>query len=208
MTCFENRNEAGKLLAQKLSSYKNKDAVVLALPRGGVPVAYEISKILNLPLDLIFAHKIGHPLHEEYAVAAINESGNLVGNSYELSKIDSSWLEKEKLKVLDEIKKRRTLFLRGKKITNLKNKIVILVDDGIATGYTLRAAILEAKNFHPSKIVIAVPVTPENIYLKILNEVDEFCAVLIEKDEDFLGSVGAYYGEFNPVDEGEICALF
>ena len=208
MTYFENRKEAGKLLSQKLSPFKNKDAIVLALPRGRVPVAYEISKNLNLPLDLIFAHKIGHPLHEEYAVAAINESGNFVGNSYELSKIDALWLEKEKLRVLKEIKKRRTLFLKGKKISNLKNKTVILVDDGVATGYTLRAAILEAKNLHASKIVVAVPVTPKNIYLKILKDVEVFYALLIEKEEDFLGSVGAYYRDFNPVDEGEICALF
>lgn len=204
---FKNRTEAGKQLAQLLEKYKDKEVVVYALPRGGVTVAVEIAKFLHAPLDLIFAHKIGHPYQPEYAIAAISESGHMVGTARELLVVDQAWLEHAKEMQMHEIKRKRDLYLQGKKTITARDKIAIIVDDGIATGLTMQVGIKELRDQHPKKIVAVVPVAPEHTADLLKAMVDDFVALEIPVDDLFLGSVGAYYGEFDQVEDDEVVKI-
>ncbi|CDR34826.1 phosphoribosyltransferase [Criblamydia sequanensis] len=204
---FENREDAGSQLSQLLKKYKNMPVVVYALPRGGVPVAAEIARFLEAPIDLIFAHKIGHPYQPEYAIAAISESGHMIGPSLEISEsIGNDWLEMQKTDQLNEIKRKREKYLNGRKNISVENKIAILVDDGIATGLTMIVGINELKDRHPKKIVVAVPVAPRRTSNLIKTMVDDFVGIEVD-DYDFLGAVGAYYKEFNQVEDDEVIEI-
>ncbi|MCX6990057.1 MAG: phosphoribosyltransferase family protein [Chlamydiae bacterium] len=204
---FKNRQDAGNQLSQLLKKYKNMDVVVYALPRGGVPVAAEISKFLHAPIDLLFAHKIGHPHQPEYAIAAVSESGHMVGPSPDLLlSIGNKWVESEKEHQIKEIKRKREKYLRGRKRISVENKIAILVDDGMATGLTMQVGIKELKDFHPKKIVVAVPVTPKSTAGLIKAMVDDFVGIEID-DYHFLGAVGAYYEEFKQVEDEEVIQI-
>lgn len=203
---FKNRKDAGKQLSQLLKDYKDQDVVVFALPRGGVVVAAEIATFLHAPLDLIFAHKIGHPYQPEYAVAAVSESGHMIQSSNELLSIGEAWLENEKQRQLEEIKRKRKLYLKNKKEIPLKGKIAILVDDGIATGLTMQAAIIELKHRHPKKIVVAAPVAPKRTVDLIKAMADDFIGYEID-DYNFLGAIGAYYNEFNQIEDEEVIEI-
>lgn len=201
---FIDRNDAGRRLGQELLKYKDQSCIVFALPRGGVVLGEEISKSLHAPLDLIFSHKLSHPYQPEYAIAAISESGHLVGNRFEIQSAGQKWLEAEKKHQIEEIKRRRNLYLKGKKDEDLRNKVAIIVDDGIATGLTLEAAILEIKDRHPLKIIIAVPMTPKSKAEFFKKQVDEFIALEVPEDHLYLGAVGAYYQHFNQVEDEEV----
>lgn len=204
---FENREDAGRQLSQLLKKYKNMPVVVYALPRGGVPVAAEISRFLEAPLDLIFAHKIGHPYQPEYAIAAISESGHMIGPSLEISEsLGNDWLEMQKADQLNEIKRKKEKYLKGRKNISVENKIAILVDDGIATGLTMIVGINELKDRHPKKIVVAVPVAPRRTSNLIKTMVDDYVGIEVD-DYDFLGAVGAYYKEFTQVDDDEVIEI-
>lgn len=207
MKLFYNRRDAGKQLGLLLKKYENQDTIVYALPRGGVTLAAEIAQILHAPLDLLFAHKIGHPHQPEYAIAAVSESGHMLGSPHELRTVDESWLEREKQHQIEEIQRKRKLYLKGEKGRSAEGKIAIIVDDGIATGLTMMAAIKELKDKHPSKIIVAVPVSPKSTADIIGETVDEFVGIEIPEDYDFLGAVGAYYDEFNQVEDDEVIAL-
>ncbi len=202
---FKDRRDAGQRLSKLLLPYRSEDVIVLAIPRGGIVLAHEIAKALNAPLDLLFAHKIGHPLQEEFAIAAISEDGYLVGNPEEYA--SPEWLENAKQKALLEIKRRRNFYLKGRKKPNLVNKVVILVDDGIATGLTLKAALLEVKQAKPKKLIVATAVAPKSTADSIKNEVDAFVALTIDPDSQFLGAVGAYFENFPPVEDQEVMNL-
>jgi len=201
---FKNRQDAGKQLCQLLKKYKGQDVVVYALPRGGVVVAAEIAKYLHAPLDLILAHKIGHPYHSEYAIAAVSESGHLLGNPHELQSVGESWLQHEKLRQIEEIKRKRKLYLEGRKDADVEDKVAIIVDDGIATGLTMQVGILELKDRNPSKIVAVVPVSPRETADKISEMADDFIAAEIPPEHMFMGAVGAYYEEFDQVEDEEV----
>lgn len=204
---FKNRQDAGRQLSLLLKEYKNTPVVVYALPRGGVVVAAEISRFLNAPLDLIFARKIGHPYQPEYAIAAISESGHLMGSSREpLLSFGNEWLEREKANQMKEIKRRREKYLKARKEISVQNKIAILVDDGIATGLTMQVGIKELKDRHPKKIVVAVPVAPKRTASLIKEMVDDYVGIEID-DADFLGAVGAYYEEFKQVEDEEVIEI-
>lgn len=202
---FKDRRDAGRQLSQLLKKYKDKDVVVYALPRGGVVVAAEIAKFLHAPLDLLFAHKIGHPYQPEYAIAAVSESGHMIGPSGMLPSTEKAWLESEKEHQIEEIKRRREKYLKGKKEIPVKDKIAILVDDGIATGLTMQVGIKELKDRHPKEIVAAVPVAPRSTADLIEGMVDDFIG--IEIDDNFLGAVGAYYDEFDQVEDKEVIEI-
>jgi predicted phosphoribosyltransferase len=199
---FKNRQDAGKQLAQLLKSYKNKDAVVYALPRGGVVIAKEIASYLHAPLDLLYAHKIGHPHYEEYAIGAISERGYTVG---ELQLFDPEWLKEEKERQLDEIQRKKSLYKTQS--IYARGKIAILVDDGVATGRTMEVGILELRSQHPAKIVIAVPVSPKSTFDKLKAMVNEAVGIEVVEDDSFMGAVGAYYDEFNQVEDQEVIDL-
>lgn len=205
MKLFINRQDAGNQLAQLLAAYKDQEVIVYALPRGGVQVAEEIAKFLHAPLDLVFAHKIGHPYQPEYAIGAISERGHLVGE--ELKLYDPQWLEAAKKQEIKEMKRKRELYLKGKESLNVEGKVAIIVDDGIATGRTMEVGIMELRDSNPEKIVMAVPVAPRSTFDTLANLADEVIAVEVADDEDFLGAVGAYYFEFNQVEDEEVIAI-
>lgn len=205
---FKNRQEAGRQLSQLLIKYKNTPVVIYALPRGGVSVAVEIARFLHAPMDLIFAHKITHPYQPEYAIAAVSESGHMIEPSEELClSFGNEWLKHQKTHQMNEIKRKREKYLKGRKDLSVENKIAILVDDGMATGLTMQVGISELKDRHPKKIIVAVPIAPKSTANLIKKMVDDFVGIEID-DEDFLGAVGAYYEEFNQVQDEEVIEIF
>ncbi|MEI8365471.1 MAG: phosphoribosyltransferase family protein [Parachlamydiaceae bacterium] len=207
MALFKNRFDAGRQLGQLLEKYKDGDVVVYALPRGGIEVAVEIAKHLNAPLDLVFAHKIGHPYQPEYAIAAVSESGHMVGSPYELASMSRVWLEGEKEHQMQEIKRRRKLYLGERKEISVSGQIAIIVDDGVATGLTMQAGIQELKDRHPKKIIVAVPVAPRNTANLLRSLADDLVGIEISDEGGFLGSVGAYYDQFYQVEDTEVIAI-
>lgn len=201
---FKDRSDAGKQLAEALKKYKGQDVVVYGLPRGGVVTAAEIAKALNAPLDLILAHKIGHPYQPEYAIAAVSENGHLIGSSREIQSIDKRWFDTEKMRQIDEIKRKREMYLKGRKEIPVKDKIAIIVDDGIATGLTMQVGILELKHRHPKKIIVAVPVAPKSTANLLKEQADEFVGIIVPEDYNFQGAVGAYYDDFSQTEDDEV----
>lgn len=204
---FKNRNDAGRQLCLLLQKYKDQEAVVFALPRGGVIVAAEIADYLNAPLDLILAHKIGHPHYAEYAIAAISEHGHLIANPAERQAVGELWLQQEVDRQLQEIKRKRQMYLQGRKEIPIKGKIAIIVDDGIATGLTMKAGILELKERQAKKIVAVVPVCPRETAHEISSMVDDLVAVEIPDYHKFLGAVGAYFADFDQVEDREVIEI-
>lgn len=202
MRLFKNRHDAGQQLAAKLAAYKDKEVIVYALPRGGVVVAEEIAQYLKVPLDLIFAHKIGHPYQPEYAIGAISERGHLIGEDIEA--YNSTWLESAKQKEIQEMQRKRDFYLKGKKSLDVAGKIAIIVDDGIATGRTMQVGIMELRDLGPKKIVVAVPVSPRSTFEALAAMADDAVAIEVAEDEEFLGAVGAYYVEFDQVEDEEV----
>jgi putative phosphoribosyl transferase len=201
---FKDRTEAGNLLAHKLEQYKDKDVIVYALPRGGVVTALEIARELHAPLDLIITRKITHPYSPEYAIAAINESGQIIGSRHELMMVDEDWLEEEAGKQQEEIRRRREQYLPGISMISPTNSIAIIVDDGVATGLTLRVSIRELNRHHPQKIIVAVPIIPKSTAVTIAYEIDELVAIEIPSDTEFLGAVGAYYNDFKQISDDQV----
>lgn len=205
---FKNRTEVGRLLAKELKKYKDKDVVVYAIPRGGVVIGVEVARELHAPLDLIITRKIGHPNQPEYAIAAIAENGHIVGEEDELKLVDQEWLQEEIEKQRKEAKRRREKYLQGKAEIPVVGKIAILVDDGIATGLTIRVGIMELKHRHPAEIVVAVPVVPKSTAALLKNESGgEVVSLDTPSDDVFLGAVGGYYDEFFPVEDEEVIAM-
>jgi len=202
---FKNRKDAGIRLAQALEKYKDEDAIVLALPRGGVVLGEEIANMLHAPLDILLTKKIGHPLNSEYAICAITEDGDPICNSAEVEKVDPEWLAEEIRKVRSEIKRRRKMFLGGKALQPVEGKTVIIADDGIATGLTMIAAIDEIKKRKPKRLVIAIPVTPYDTAQRLMSMVDEL--VSLDIDPNYRGAVGAYYADFTQVEDSEVISI-
>lgn len=202
---FENREEAGKKLVEKLEKYKGQDVVVYALPRGGVVLGVEIAKRLQAPLDLLIIRKIGHPFNPEYALCATSENAHMVCNEEELAVIDKQWFKNEVAKERQEAKRRREVYLKGRKPIPAKGKIAIIVDDGVATGLTMFTAILEIKHQETKKVVVAVPVAPPETADQVKSKVDEFVA--LEVPEIFLGAIGSYYESFPQVTDEEVIRL-
>ena len=204
---LKDRKEAGEMLANALRNYVDKDVIVYALPRGGVIPAIEIARALRSPLDLIIVRKIGHPHQPEYAVAAVAENGDLIGSEEELIKLNKVWLKAEVEAQRQEAKRRREKYLQGKFPLSAQGKIAILVDDGIATGLTIRIAIQELKRQQPQKIIVAVPVAPKSVAEYLNSQVDEIAMLDIPEDLDYLGAVGAYYHSFPQVEDEEVITL-
>lgn len=202
---FENRTKAAKQLADILfKKYKGKDVVVYGLPRGGVIVAVEVAKKLQSPLDLVITRKIGHPYQSEYAIAAVTENGSFVGNEKELKNIQKLWFKKQIKKERKEAKRRRTLYMKGRTQPLVKGKIAIIVDDGIATGLTIKAAIREINQKHPKKIVVAVPVAAKDTVEELKKEADE--VIVLHAPSDFY-AIGAYYDNFEQVSDEEVIQI-
>jgi predicted phosphoribosyltransferase len=203
---FSDRREAGMLLAEKLQKYKGTSALVLALPRGGVVCGYELAHALSLPLDIIVTRKIAHPAFPEYAVGAVDERGTNIIDEATSTPLNAAWIQKEILKQSEEAKRRTLLYRKGLPPLDLKGKTAIIVDDGIATGFTMRLAIKLVKDKHPRKIVVAIPVSPpEPLSMLKAEGADEIIALL--KPEEFCGAVGGHYREFEQVTDGVVVQL-
>lgn len=207
MRLYHNREDAGKTLAQQLSAYANhNDVLVLALPRGGVPVAFQVAKALHAPLDVFIVRKLGVPGHSELAMGAIAMGGAQVLNQdiiHELG-IDQEKIQKVKDQEQQELKRREVTYRGNHTFPPLKDKIVILVDDGIATGASMRAAIMALRQLHPLKIIAAVPVADDNLCNKMRSLVDELICPL--RPTQFY-AVGAWYEDFSQTEDEEVHAL-
>lgn len=202
---FKNRVDAGQMLAKKLDMYKHIQCVVYALPRGGVPLGVEIARYLDAPLDLVIPRKIGHPNWSEYAVCAVTESGHTVCNEDEIKQLDPDWLERAIQIEKDEARRRRRTYLADRTPINPNGKVAIITDDGIATGLTMRVAVQELADKKPDRIVVAVPVAPSDVIEDLRKYVDE--VITLEHAVIFLGSVGAYYDEFDQMSDTEVIQL-
>jgi putative phosphoribosyl transferase len=204
---FKNRQEAGQKLAQKLKKFKNqKDTIIIALPRGGVVNAFEIAKELNLPLDLVVPRKIGAPDHEEYAIAAITESGEGIFDQAAIESLNVSqkYLDQKIIEEKKEAERRLQTYRPDRPPLDLKNKTVIIVDDGIATGLTMRAAIKSIREKKPKKIIVAVPVAAKDSFKKIQELADQ---VICLHTPFFFGAVGAFYETFEQTPDKEVIEL-
>lgn len=202
---FTDRHEAGKRLAEKLDSFRGSDAVVLALPRGGVVLGYEVAKALQLPLDIIAVRKIGHPFSPEYAIGAVDENGTTILNEAETATIDRTWLKTEIEAQKAEAKRRSTAYRSGRNPLPITGKIVVIVDDGIATGMTMRVAVRYAVS-QKAKVVVAVPVAASES-LRALTQEGASYIVVLESPEEFAGAVGAHYMAFEQVEDDEVIRL-
>ncbi|MEK7790919.1 MAG: phosphoribosyltransferase [Deltaproteobacteria bacterium] len=204
---FHDRQEAGKKLSLALLKYKNdKNTIILGLPRGGVVVAAEIAKALDLPLDVMVIRKIGAPMNHELAIGATDELGHMVLNEEIIDSlgVTQDYIDKEKVKEQKLAEDRLNRYRQNRPPLSLKGKTVVLIDDGLATGATMRAAIHSAKGKKAKKVIVAVPVAPPETIEKLRKEADEIVCLDIPA---FFGAVGAFYEIFDQTSDEEVMKL-
>jgi len=202
---FEDRKDAGIRLAEALEKFKSEEPVVFALSKGGVVLGAEIASKLGAPLDMIFVKKIGHPENSEFTICAMADDGPPVCTPDEIQKVSSKWLDKEIDRGRREIRKRREKYFGEMTSHDVEGKTVIIVDDGIATGLSVRAGILEMKERKPKKLVVAIPVVPSPTSEILKAMVDELVSLMI--DPHYLGTVGLYYHRFDQVEDENVVTL-
>jgi predicted phosphoribosyltransferase len=204
---FQNRNEAGSRLAARLFHYKNRlDVTVLALPRGGVVIGDEVARSLNTPLDVLIVRKLGFPGQPELAVGAVAETGTVVLNEdiIAAARISEDFLKREIAHQKEEITRRVSLYRSGKGLPGLDGTTAILVDDGVATGATIKAAISALKDQGVAKLVVALPVGPPETVGVLRRMVDD--VICLETPSPFM-AVGAHYLDFTQVSDDEVVNL-
>jgi predicted phosphoribosyltransferase len=205
---FQDRRDAGKRLARELLRFKANDPVVLALPRGGVAVAFEIARALEAPLDLVLVRKIGAPDQPELAVAAVvdGEKTEIVVNEdvLEALALTESFVHERAAREIEEIERRRRVYLRGRDRVPVAGKTALVVDDGIATGATMRAALRAVRRRQPKRLVLAVPVAPPDTVESLRSEVDE---VVCLSTPSLFGAIGYFYRDFRQVDDEDVRRL-
>jgi putative phosphoribosyl transferase len=204
---FANRAEAGRSLAWRLQKYADReDVVVLGIPRGGVPVAFEVAKALNAPMDIFFLRKLGVPGHNELALGAISSGGLRVldGRVVRALRLSSHDIEMITLKEERELRRCESLYRGDRKPTSLTGKTAILVDDGIATGATFLVGIRALRQSGPAEIVVAIPVAAPEARRRLAPEVDAF--VCVAEPEGFR-VVGQFYDDFSQVSDEEVISL-
>jgi len=205
---FRDRSDAGRRLAKALSSYKDRDAVVLALPRGGVPVAAEVATRLNAPLDLILVRKIGVPTQPELAMGAVVDGlAPIVVRNEEvirLSGTTASEFDEACEKEREEIERRRRLYIGERSRAKIAGQVAIVIDDGIATGATTRAALQAIRKQKPKELVLAVPVAPPDTLAALREEVDAL--ICLETPDPFI-AIGYFYRDFSQVSDEEVVAI-
>lgn len=204
---FQNRMEAGKKLAQKLISYKNfPNGIIIALPRGGVPVAYQVAEALNLPLDIISPRKIGAPFNPEYAIGAITETGEGIFNEAAITRLNISenYLSNEIKKEQTKAQERLSRYRVGMPPRQLEGKTIFLIDDGLATGLTMKAAIQSLQETGVDKIIVAVPVAPPDTIQEISSKVD---ALFCLETPPYFEAVGQFYYDFSQTTDEEVIEL-
>jgi putative phosphoribosyl transferase len=208
MMMFQDRLDAGRKLATALSAYKGRNAVVLALPRGGVPVAAEVAAALNAPRDLILVRKIGVPAQPELAMGAVVDGAapiivrneDVIGFSGATAEEFDAACARE----LAEIERRRQLYIGERPRAKIAGQVVIVIDDGIATGATMRAALQATRNRKPKELVLAVPVAPPDTIRELRQEVD---ALICLETPELFGAIGYFYRDFRQVSDQEVVAI-
>ncbi len=203
---FRDRRDAGKKLAKILKKYYNEKVLVLAIPRGGVIVADEIAKELNANLDIVVPRKIGSPGNPELAIGAVAQDGSLYldENLIRDLEVSEDYIKKQKEKEVNEIKRRLKIYRKGKKFPSLKDKILIVVDDGIATGSTMKVTIKFLKKRKPKKIIIATPVVPKDTAEELREVVDEVIAL---EEPIFMQAIGEFYLDFRQTEDEEVIKI-
>lgn len=206
-TLYRDRIEAGRVLATKLTAYANRpDVLVLALPRGGIPVAYEVAKALHVPLDIFLVRKLGVPGHEELAMGAIALGGIRVINKgvVETLHIPDDVIEAVTQKEQQVLEQRERLYRDDRALPDVRNRTILLIDDGLATGTTMRAAAHALRQRQPARLVVAVPVGAPQTCEELRPEVDEI--ICTETPACFYG-VGRWYEDFSQISDEEVYNL-
>ena len=201
---YKNRTQAGRELAEALRPYANRpDVLILALPRGGVPVAYEVAKALNTPLDLMLVRKLGLPGHEELAVGAIATGGIRVLNTEVIQglAIPEAQIEWIAAAELQELRRREKAYRGERPSLEVQGRCVILIDDGLATGATMQAAIAAIRQQRPAEIVVAVPVAPPDTVALLREQAD---AVICPATPELFLGVGRWYEDFTQITDAEV----
>lgn len=201
MTYFQDRLEAAHKLVQSLADYKQEKGVVLAIPRGGVPIGHVIAKAFHFPLDLLMSKKIGHPLQPEYAIGAVSLEDHIVTEKLDVSQ---DYIDNEIIRIHQSLKERYKMFRGGQPPVDLAGKVAIIVDDGIATGSTILSTLPMLRRKKPHKIVIAVPVAPPDTARKLRFQVDDL--ICLATPSPFVG-VGIHYADFGQVSDEEVKEL-
>jgi len=196
---YENRTDAGKKLAKQMISYQGRDVVVLAIPRGGLPIGAEVARILKAPLDVALSKKIGHPYNREYALGAVSLESMVISDTETIPK---AYIEEETARIRETLRKRQDQYYKNRKPVPLRDKLVIVVDDGIATGNTLMATVQLVAKQSPAKIIVGIPVAPRQAVrmLDALPEVDK--VICLATPSDFR-AVGQFYLHFYQVSDEE-----
>lgn len=198
---FKDRMQAGLLLSEKLKKYQNSNSVILAVPRGGVPIGHEIAKRLHLPLDIVLSKKIGHPFNNEFAIGAVSLDSTIIDEHPDVPK---EYIEKETVRLRELLQEKYNLYRGDREPIDIAGKNVIVVDDGIATGNTLLVSLAMLRKKNPAKIIVAVPVLPYDT-VKIFEEnTDEFVYLIASKN--FRG-VGGFYENFYQVQDDEVMQM-
>jgi len=200
---FKDRIDAGTQLAEKLLALKSQNVVVLAIPRGGLPLGAIVAKALNAPLDVALTKKIGHPYNKEYAIGAVSLENIILSDAIGVTK---GYIEEETTRLRKKLKERHNQYYKNNEPQNIKDKTVIIIDDGIATGNTILVTIELVKMQNPNKIVVAVPVAPPSTVRKLENapEVDEVICLVTPFN---FHAVGQFYEEFYQVSDQEAIQL-
>jgi putative phosphoribosyl transferase len=201
---FKDRIEAANLLADKLGAYKEKNALILAIPRGGVPLGYVIAKRLHLSLEVVLSKKIGHPQHKEFAIGAVTLKSQVLSDAAKA--IPAIYIEEETKKIRALLTKRYQEYYGAKTPQKLKGKILIIVDDGIATGNTIISTIEMLHEEQPEKIVVAIPVSSQSALQKLQNTPFVDDVICLYATSNFR-AVGQFYKNFDQVDDTEVKTL-
>jgi len=205
---FADREDAGRQLAAKLLRFKDKDPVVLALPRGGVPIGLEVAAALDAPMDLVLVRKIGTPGQPELAVGAVvdGDKPELVINEEVkgLAHVTGEYITQQKALQLEEIERRRKLWLGDRPRVALKGRTALVVDDGIATGATVRAALHAVRRARPARLVLAVPVAPPDTIASLHDDADE---IICLATPDIFWALSMFYSSFPQLDDNDVSAL-
>ncbi|TRX36599.1 phosphoribosyltransferase [Flavobacterium sp. ZT3R18] len=198
---LKDRKEAGILLSEKLKKNQDGNSIVLAIPRGGVPVGYEIAQKLHLPLDIILSKKIGHPMNKEFAIGAMTIDTTIID---EHPGIPEQYITDEIIRLKKLLREKHQLYMGNREPLAVKGKNVIVVDDGIATGNTLLACISMLRKRKPAKIIVAVPVLPLDVLEIFKQQTDEFVYLITSSN---FRSVGAFYDQFYQVEDDEVIQM-
>jgi putative phosphoribosyl transferase len=202
LPAYHDRNDAAIVLSERLQKFKGTNAIILAIPRGGVPIGCDLATDLQLPVEIALAKKIGHPSNPEYAVGAVTLEDAYFDE--EAESISPGYLDKEAKKIKAELASRLRNFMPGKKLTSLRGKNVIIVDDGIATGRTLIACIRSVRKKKPAKLIVAAPVASSHAASVLSPLTDEFICPLISPE---FYAVGQFYENFPQVSDEEVKLL-